>query len=120
MIVKALYGLKSSGARQHEHMAQTLRDLGYSNCRADPDVWMKAKSKADKRGVLGNVLNYSDDILVMSHEPKVVMEGLMQAYTLKERSVARPKSYLGADIAEHVFQEAIDPGTTRWSTSSDM
>jgi len=119
MIVKALYGLKSSGARWHEHMAQTLRDMGYLNCRADPDVWMKAKVKPTGEEYWEYVLIYSDDILVMSHEPNVVMVGLTHAYTLKAGSVARPKTYLGADIAEHVFQDAIDPGTTRWSMSSD-
>jgi Reverse transcriptase (RNA-dependent DNA polymerase) len=30
MIVRALDGLKSSGARWHDHMAQSLRDLAYN------------------------------------------------------------------------------------------
>ena len=119
MIVKALYGLKSSGARWHEHMAQTLRDMGYISCKADPDVWMKAKVKPTGEEYWEYVLVYSDDILVISHDPHVVMVGLTHAYTLKEGSVAKPKTYLGADIAEHVFQDAVDPGTTRWSMSSD-
>jgi Reverse transcriptase (RNA-dependent DNA polymerase) len=37
-IVKALYGLKSSGACWREQMASTLRELGYTSCKADPDV----------------------------------------------------------------------------------
>jgi Reverse transcriptase (RNA-dependent DNA polymerase) len=39
-IVKALYGLTSSRARWQEKMASTLRDLGYTSCKADPDVWI--------------------------------------------------------------------------------
>jgi Reverse transcriptase (RNA-dependent DNA polymerase) len=31
MITRALYGLKSLGARWHDHMAQTLRDLAYKH-----------------------------------------------------------------------------------------
>ena len=35
-IVRALYGLKSSGARWRDHMAETLRQAGIKSCRADP------------------------------------------------------------------------------------
>ena len=45
LIVWALYGLKSSGARWRDHMAGTLREAGYESCKADPDVWMKPKTK---------------------------------------------------------------------------
>ena len=37
-ISKALYGLRSSGARFHEKFADTLRDLGFFPSFADPDV----------------------------------------------------------------------------------
>jgi hypothetical protein len=119
MIVRALYGLKSSGARWHDHMAQTLRDMGYVTCVADHAVWMKAKVKPTGDEYWEYILIYSDDILVMSHEPQMVMLGLMKAYTLKEGSVAKPKTYLGADVAEHIFSDAVDPETIRWSLSSD-
>jgi hypothetical protein len=38
LIVRALYGLKSSGAAWRAHLADTLRQLGYKSCLADPDV----------------------------------------------------------------------------------
>ena len=41
VIVKALYGLRTSGARWHEFFADTLSNMGFSPCQADPDVWMK-------------------------------------------------------------------------------
>jgi hypothetical protein len=41
LIHKALYALCTSGARWHEHFANILRDLGFTPCKADPDVWMK-------------------------------------------------------------------------------
>ena len=47
IIVRALYGLKSSGARWRDHMASTLRDAGFSSCLADPDVWMRKNCKPD-------------------------------------------------------------------------
>jgi Reverse transcriptase (RNA-dependent DNA polymerase) len=47
VIVRALYGLKSSGARFREHMAQTLRDARFESCKADPDVWLRKAQKAN-------------------------------------------------------------------------
>jgi hypothetical protein len=100
-------------------MAQTLRDLAYKTCIDDHDVWMKPKVKHNGDEYWEYVLIYSDDILVVSHDPLEVMNGLTKAYTLKEGSVAPPKTYLGADVQQHTFKDAIDPTTTRWSMSSD-
>ena len=41
VIKKALYGLRSSGARWHERLADCLRDEGWMSCRADPDIWIE-------------------------------------------------------------------------------
>ena len=41
VIVRALYGLKSSGAAFRNHLAECMRHLGYIPCEADPDLWMK-------------------------------------------------------------------------------
>ena len=43
IIFKALYGLKSSSARFHEHLSATLRNMGYKPTRADFDLYMKDK-----------------------------------------------------------------------------
>ena len=39
LIIHALYGLKSSGARWHDHMAKTLREANFECSKADLDVW---------------------------------------------------------------------------------
>jgi hypothetical protein len=119
MIVRALYGLKSSGACWHDHMAQTLRDLANKTCIADHDVWMKPKVKQTSEEYWEYVLIYSEDILVVSHDPQAVMHSLTTAYTLQEGSVVPPTTYLGADIQQHTFKDVTDPTTTRWSMSSD-
>jgi hypothetical protein len=41
LIVRALYGLKSSGAAWRSNLANTLHQLGYKSCLADPDVWLR-------------------------------------------------------------------------------
>ena len=40
IIVKALYGLRSSGARWHDRFADCLRDMGFLASKAEPDIWM--------------------------------------------------------------------------------
>jgi len=40
-VVKALYGLRSSGAAFHDSFGDSLRDLNFVPSRADPDVWMR-------------------------------------------------------------------------------
>lgn len=47
IIVRALYGLKSSGAAWWSHLAMTLTSLGYTSCLADPDVWFRGATKPD-------------------------------------------------------------------------
>ncbi len=48
VIVRALYGLKSSGAMWRSHFAANLRDMGFTSSLGDPDVWFRAAEKPDK------------------------------------------------------------------------
>jgi len=91
IIVCALYGLKSSGARWRDHLAAILKESGFKNSKADPDVWMR---KAQKRNgfvyweyVLEYVLFYVDDILAISHAPKSILDVIAQRVTLKPGSM---------------------------------
>ncbi len=45
IIVRALYGLKSSAAAWHSMLAGTLSDMGFQHSLANPDVWMKPATK---------------------------------------------------------------------------
>lgn len=117
LIVQALYGLKSSGARWRDHMAATLREAGFTSCLADPDVWMRKQVKPNGDKYWEYVLCYVDDLLVLSHDPKSVMDFLAQKYTLKKGSVKEPDQYLGALVTKWVIPGA-DP-KTRWAMSSD-
>ena len=40
-IVKALYGLKSSGKRWHDRLHDVLREMGWTPSKAEEDIWMK-------------------------------------------------------------------------------
>jgi hypothetical protein len=47
IIVRALYGLKSSGAAFRALLAEALYDTGYGPSKADPDVWIRPAVKPD-------------------------------------------------------------------------
>ena len=115
VIVRALYGLKSSGARFRDHLAQTLRDAGFTGCKADPDVWLRPAVKVTGEKVYEYALCYVDDVIFQGLDPKKFMSMLSTVYTLKEGSVKEPDNYLGADIRKH----ALSGGNMAWALSSD-
>ena len=114
-IVRALYGLKSSGARWREHLSGTLRTMGYVSCTADPDVWMKSAVKADGTKYYEYVLCYVDDILVGSEHPQAIMDQISRVYTQKQGSVKEPDVYLGADVKKY----QVTGDQFAWGLSSD-
>jgi hypothetical protein len=119
LIVRALYGLRSSGKAWRDHMAATLRDYGYTSCRADPDVWMRPKTKPDGFKYWAYMFVYTDDILVVDHEPQVVMDYMASRYTLKPGSVEEPTIYLGAQISKFYIDGSDLPEKPRWAMSSE-
>jgi Reverse transcriptase (RNA-dependent DNA polymerase) len=57
-IVRALYGLCTSDARFHDRFAEVMHLMGFSPCKADPDVWMR-----DCNTHYEYALVYVDDIM---------------------------------------------------------
>jgi hypothetical protein len=84
LIVHALYGLKSSGAAWRAHLANTLQQLGYKSCLADPDVWFCPATKDNDYQYYEYVLVYVDDLLVLSHQGEKTMKALEDFYRLKD------------------------------------
>jgi hypothetical protein len=48
IVVRALYGLKSSGAAFRAHLAGCMHGMGYMSCPAYPDLWLKEQT--DRKG----------------------------------------------------------------------
>jgi hypothetical protein len=119
IVTRALYGLRSSGARWRDHMASKLRDAGFQSCLADPDVWMKPGVKPDGSTYWQYVLCYVDDVLVISHEPQKIMDYLNTRYTLKPGSVKAPDEYLGAEVRKYTIHGDEGP-MKAWALSSDL
>jgi len=114
IIVRALYGLKSSGAAWHATFAQKLIEMGYRSTKADPDVWIHSAVKPNGEKYYEMLLVYVDDILCVSHEPDCTMSQIKELYRLKDDLVGPPKRYLGANIAK--FQ--LPDGSEAWSASA--
>jgi hypothetical protein len=118
-ILRALYGLKSSGACWRNDMAETLQKAQFVSCVADPDVWMRPVVKINGDKYYEYVLMYVDDVLALSETPQLIMDYLSKCYMLKEGSVKEPDQYLGAQIKKHVLP-GDDPSKFKWAISSDL
>ena len=75
VIVRALYGLKSAGAAFRAHLASFMRQMGYTSCKADPDLWYKAETRpTDNFRYYAYILCYVDDIFCMHHNPMTILD----------------------------------------------
>jgi hypothetical protein len=97
VVVRAMYGLKSSGAAWHAQLSSTLQDMNFKPSLADPDVWMRPATKTNGEEYYEYILVYVDDILVISHDPNQAMTTIRLTYRLKEEPTP-PNTYLGATI----------------------
>ena len=114
IIVRAMYGLKSSGAAWHAQLSETLYSMDFKPTLADPDVWYRAACKPNGFEYYEYILVYVDDILALSHAPRIIMETIKKQYRLKEEPTP-PKVYLGATIKPWSIPNEVKPV---WSMSS--
>lgn len=101
IIVRALYGLKSSGAMWRTHFAGTLRDMDFQSSLADPDVWLKASTLPSGEEYYEYILVYVDDLLVISHQGAEILNTLTNKYKYRLKDVGPPTRYLGAIIGRY-------------------
>ena len=91
IIVKSLYGLKTSGARWHEALSATLRQHKFLPSKADPDIWMRKNKKSYEYIVV-----YVDDLLLIGQDAQNVLKVITSVYLVKGKSF--PSYHLGGDI----------------------
>ena len=115
LVVRALYGLKSSGAAFRAFLAETLYDIGYQPSVADPDVWMRPGLKDDGFKYWEYILCYVDDVLSISHKPEHTMKGIQAKFKLKDDKMEEPDVYLGAELSRMDNEQ----GDLCWGMSSD-
>ena len=71
VIVKALYGLRTSGARFRARLAKSLRSLGFHPCKNEPDIWMR-----DRGDHYEYICTWVDDLAICSREPEGIVAEL--------------------------------------------
>ena len=76
VVVRALYGLKSSGASWRAMFAETLSEMGFVPTQADPDVYRRRARKPSGEEYYELLLVYVDDVLTCSHAPQAIMDAL--------------------------------------------
>jgi hypothetical protein len=112
-IVRALHGLKSAGASWRATLAQALHDIGFVSTIADPDVWIRPAAREDGYDYYEMLLVYVDDILAISHEPKVLIDAIGEYYKVKPGSDKEPDINLGANVEKVQMPD----GREVWTTS---
>ena len=97
ILVRALYGQRTAGRVFRDFLASHFREMGWTSCRADPDVWLRPATR-DGHKIYEYLICYTDDVVVACIDPKLFMDQLGKRITLKEGSVKPPTQYLGADV----------------------
>jgi hypothetical protein len=94
IIVKALYGLRTSGARFHDRLVDTIRAMNFFPCKADQDVWLR-----DCGTHYEYICVYVDDLAVMMKDPKGFFEELQsEKWGYKLKGVGPLEYHLGANF----------------------
>ena len=90
--------MKSSGAAWRETLTTVLEnELGFKNCVADPDLWMKEGTKKDGEDYYIYICVYVDDLLCIAEDPRKYIMEIKDHFHIREDSIEPPKMYLGAD-----------------------
>ncbi len=101
------------GSDKGKVCAQALHDSGFVSTIADPDVWIRPATCKDGYDYYEMLLVYVDNVLAISHEPKVLIDAIGEYYKLKPRSDKEPDIYLGANVKKLQMPD----GRKVWATS---
>ena len=85
LIVRTLYGGKSSGSDFWKHLRSCMEHLDFVSCKADPDIWMREDQKDDGTYYWEYVLLYVDDALCISHRTKDVIRKKMVNISISKK-----------------------------------
>jgi len=117
LIRRALYGGKVAGKDFWVHLRSCMTFLGFTSCRADPDIWMREAVKPDGSEYWEYVLLYVDDCLVISDNgEKILRKEIGKYFKLKEESIGPPDIYLGGKMRQVVLEN----GARAWAFSSSQ
>ena len=80
-------------------LAKVLREeMNFTPTEADPDVYIRKASKANRELYYEMLLVYVDDIQAVSEIAEELVGILRKKFKLKKSSVGRPTRYLGGGV----------------------
>ena len=92
IMVKALYGTRSGGARWHDRLFDILQELNFKPSKADPDVWMRPEPGGT---CYEYIAVYVDDLAIAAKDPQAFCNELKKKYNLKLKGVGPLEYHLG-------------------------
>lgn len=94
LIYKALYGLRTSGARWHDRFADCMRDMGFFPSKAEPDIWMRAREDS----YYEYIAVYVDDLAIAAKDPASIIKELRTKHKFKIKGDGPITYHLGMDF----------------------
>ena len=92
IMIKALYGTCSGGARWHDRLFDILQELKFKPSKADPDVWMRPEPGGT---CYEYIAVYVDDLAIAAKDPQAFCHELKKKYNLKLKGVGPLEYHLG-------------------------
>ena len=89
---KALCGLKSSGLRWHERLADSLRELNFLPTKAEDDIWMRRNGENYEY-----IASYVDDLCIVAKDPTSIIDQLQDIQNYKLKGTGPINHHLGCD-----------------------
>ena len=90
IMVKALYGTRSGGARWHDRLF--LQEMKFKPSKADPDVWMRPEPGGT---CYEYIAVYVDDLAIAAKDSQAFCNELKKKYNLKLKGVGPLEYHLG-------------------------
>ena len=113
ILVRSLYGIKSSGAAFREFLSEQLDGMGFKSIIADPDVWMREATKSDGGEYYKYILVYVDELIAISSNVRSFILEVTEKFKLKKDKIEPPEIYLGGRISKKSLK-----GKEIWDMSS--
>ena len=92
IMIKALHGTCSVGARWHDRLFDILQELRFKPSKADPDVWMRPEPGGT---CYEYIAVYVDDLAIAAKDPQAFCNELKKRYNLKLKGVGPLEYHLG-------------------------
>jgi Reverse transcriptase (RNA-dependent DNA polymerase) len=93
VVLKALYGLQSSGKSWHDLLFDTLIKMGFKPSKADPDIWMR-----DNGECYEYLCSYVDDLTAIMKDPQAFFDELEKCGFGLKGVTDSPDVFLGGSM----------------------